>query len=187
MARFGFYKDNAEKNRLQLAAGWIVDILAAAALAVFVVSMFLNPRTVNGRSMEPALYPEDRVLLSRISPDLLPYRRFDIVSFSAGEGSRDSLKRIVGLPGETVQIAGGIIYINGTELEEGPFAGRPVPIAGLAEEEISLAEDEYFLLGDNAGSSEDSRFANIGNVKQEQIEGRLWLRVKPSSRFGLLP
>ena len=185
MRQFGFYHTSEEKNLLQRVCSWAVDILVVAALAIFLVSLFLNLRTVSGRSMEPALNPGEKVLMSRLSPDLVPYRRLEVVEFAYGENaSRTSLKRIIGLPGERVQIMDGKVYINGAELAEGPFQERPVTIAGQAENEIHLGENEYFLMGDNAGSSEDSRFADIGNVKEDQITGRLWLRVSPAEQFG---
>ena len=184
MREFGFYKVNQEKNRVRQVTGWIVDILAAAALAVFLVSMLLNTSSVNGRSMEPSLYARDTVLVNRISPDLLPLGRYEVIEFLPEEGLTASIKRIVGLPGERIQIRDGAIYVNDALLEDSPFAGHPITIAGLAEEPVTLGEGEYFVLGDNTSSSEDSRFAGIGNVPQERIVGRVWLRVSPTSRFG---
>ena len=187
MRQFGFYRTSEEKSLLQQVCSWVVDILVVAALAIFLVSLFLNLRTVSGRSMEPALNPGEKVMMSRLSPDLVPYRRFEVVEFTYGENaSRTSLKRIIGLPGERVQILDGKVYINEKELMDGPFQERPVTIAGLAENEVQLGEKEYFLMGDNAGSSEDSRFTDIGNVSEDQITGRLWLRVSPAEQFGMI-
>ena len=100
------------------------------------------------------------------------------------EDQKTNVKRVIGLPGETVQITGGYIYIDG-ELLEADDGLNEVSLAGLAEHPITLGEDEYFLLGDNRDSSEDSRFINIGNVKREQIIGNVWIRILPVTRFGL--
>lgn len=190
MAQFGFYKENREKNRIRQITGWIVDILAAAALAMFAVSMLINPTAIAGHSMEPALFADDVVLMSRIPPDLFPVRRFEVIEFRIPESEdQRSVKRVIGLPGETVRIRDGVIYIDDEALTDSPLSqsGQPVTIAGLAGEEILLDEEEFFVLGDNTGSSEDSRFTGVGNVRQSQITGRAWLRIRPSSRFGLIP
>ena len=95
------------------------------------------------------------------------------------------MKRVIGLPGETVQIIGGLVYIDGAPLEDESGLGQ-VSLAGRAGSPITLGEDEYFLLGDNRDSSEDSRFANVGNVKADQIQGKVWLRILPILKLGFL-
>ena len=186
MSEFGFYREDNDKNRLHQVMGWMIDILAVIALAVFLVTQIGNPMVVNGRSMEPALMSGDNILVHTISPRILPCRRYDIVLFHPASGvERDSIKRIIGLPGETVQISGGSVYINGQPLGDLPFA-LSVSTAGAAESPIRLGADEYFLLGDNGSSSEDSRFANIGNVSQSQITGRVWFRYAPLEVFGFV-
>ena len=96
-----------------------------------------------------------------------------------------NIKRVIGLPGETVQIKDGYIYINNEKLDAPNDLGKAA-LAGLAEYPISLDKNEYFLLGDNRSGSEDSRFSNVGNVKFRQIKGKVWLRIQPVSRFGLI-
>lgn len=95
------------------------------------------------------------------------------------------MKRVIGLPGETVQIKNGQIYIDDKPLEADKGLGQ-VSLAGLAENPVVLEEDEYFLLGDNRDSSEDSRFVKIGNVKRRQIRGKVWLRLIPFIDFKLV-
>ena len=90
-----------------------------------------------------------------------------------------------GFPGETVQIKSGSIYINGELLKAQDGLGEAT-IAGAAEYPVELGEDEYFLLGDNRESSEDSRFSGIGNIKRENLIGRVWLRFQPFSRLGFV-
>ncbi|MDO5141271.1 MAG: signal peptidase I, partial [Eubacteriales bacterium] len=93
-------------------------------------------------------------------------------------------KRIIGLPDETVQIINGSIYIDGVEIESEYTDG--ISLGGIAENVVELRKDEYFVLGDNADSSEDSRFANIGNVKRSSIKGKLWLKIIPLSELKLI-
>ena len=94
-----------------------------------------------------------------------------------------NVKRVIGLPGETVQITGGYIYIDG-ELLQAEDGLNQVSLAGIAQHPVTLGRDEYFVLGDNRESSEDSRFVNIGNIKREQITGNAWIRIQPLVRFG---
>lgn len=107
----------------------------------------------------------------------------DVVAFQRADGNV-TVKRVVGLPGETVIIQNGHIYIDGKLLETDKIS--EISLSGLAENPITLLPDEYFLIGDNADSSEDSRFQNVGNVRSSQILGRVWLRVLPFGRFGLI-
>ncbi len=175
-----FYQE--ETSTLQKAVGWIVDIVVVICLAWFVVHAFGTQVKISGQSMTPALSGEDIVLMNRLIYDLGEPGRFDVVVF-AREDHKTNVKRVIGLPGETVQITGGTVYIDGKPLAADDSL-RYVALAGLAENPVILGEDEYFLLGDNRDSSEDSRFANIGNVKRSQIMGKVWLRILPIMHFG---
>ena len=171
-----FYQ--AEENSiLKRAVQWLADIAVVLCLAWFSVYAFGTQVQISGQSMTPCLQAGDVVLMNRLSYDLGSPDRMDVVVFQR-EDRRANVKRVIGLPGETVQIRQGRIWIDGKELETEPELSR-VSLAGLAENPVLLGEDEYFLLGDNRDSSEDSRFANIGNVKREQILGKVWLRVMP--------
>lgn len=108
----------------------------------------------------------------------------DVVVFKRDD-QKTNIKRIIGLPGETVQINGGYIYIDGERLVAEDNLDQ-VSLGGLAEEPVELGKDEYFLLGDNRDSSEDSRFVNVGNVRKDQIIGKVWLRVFPLIRVNLI-
>lgn len=96
------------------------------------------------------------------------------------------VKRVIGLPGEKVQIEDGQIYINDRLLYEAEQEMPAITSPGMAEHPIELGEEEYFLLGDNRDSSEDSRFANVGNVKRDKISGKVWLRLFPILDMGLV-
>lgn len=178
-----FYQKE-ETNLLRRIINWIVDVIVVIAIAWFTVDSFGTQVTVSGHSMMPVLESEDVVLLNRFAYDFVKPARFDVVAFQRGD-SKINIKRVLGLPGETVQIKGGIIYIDEEPLEADSGL-ELVSLAGLAENPVLLAEDEYFLLGDNRDSSEDSRFANIGNVSREQIQGKAWLRVFPLIEINLI-
>ena len=99
--------------------------------------------------------------------------------------SHSSIKRVIALPGETVQIKDGMIYINGElylEQKDYPVITNP----GLASEELKLEDKEYFVLGDNRNNSVDSRFADVGMVKSSDIEGKVWFVLSPSEHRGFL-
>ncbi len=166
-----------ENTKLRRIISWIVDIVVMISLAWFVVYEFGSQIRITGQSMMPGLRENDVVLMDRLAYDLGSPARFDVVVFER-EDHKANIKRVIGLPGETVQIYDGAVYIDGNRLEaEGEL--DLVSLAGLAENPITLEEDEYFLMGDNRDGSEDSRFANIGNVKRTQIQGKIWLRLMP--------
>ena len=121
--------------------------------------------------------------------DKLSYRfhdpeRFDIIVFRyLYKKNTFYIKRVIGLPGETVQIADGVIYINGEPLEE-DYGLEEITNPGRALEPITLGEDEYFVLGDNRNGSSDSRMTDVGNITRKQIVGKASLIIWPFSEFG---
>lgn len=181
--RVDFYQEE-EKNLLRRIMDWAVDIILVIAFAWFVVFMFGTEVKISGNSMTPGLENGDQVLINRMAADIYAPGRFDVVAFKRDD-ERINVKRVIGLPGETVQIIGGFVYING-ELLEAEHGLNQVSLAGVAENPIKLGNDEYFLLGDNRDSSEDSRFLNIGNVKRGQILGKVWIRIFPIVKIGLI-
>jgi signal peptidase I len=133
-----------------------------------------------GVSMETTLNDSDKVIINKFSYRFTDPKRFDVIVFkqSGKEHSYYDIKRIYGLPGETLQIKEGLIYINGEVIED-KINAEPMANYGLADEEIILEENEYFVLGDNRNNSEDSRFASIGNIRKDEIVGEAFIRVKP--------
>lgn len=156
----------------------------------YLVIAFVGQRTeVNGASMEPTLSDRDNLIVDKITYRFREPERYDIIVFPFKYKEKTYyIKRIIGLPGETVQIdEEGRIYINGEVLYE--TYGREVIQAekiGLARDPITLGEDEYFVLGDNRNNSTDSRVPEVGNIKRDDIIGRAWLRVWPFDNFGIL-
>ena len=104
---------------------------------------------------------------------------------NGNEKSHYYVKRVVGVPGDTIQIKDGKVYINGAEAEE-KIDVSAIEDAGLAADAITLEEDEYFVLGDNRNNSEDSRYANIGNIKREYLVGKAWFVLTTGDRFGFI-
>lgn len=156
--------------------------------AVYLVIHFVGQRTqVLGSSMEPKLSSEDNLIVDKISYHFHDPERFDIVVFPFRyEENTFYIKRVIGLPGETVQIdEEGNILINGEILEE-EYGKEVIQNPGRAYEEIRLGDDEYFLMGDNRNNSTDSRDPSVGNVTRDEIIGRAWLRIWPFNKFGFI-
>lgn len=178
------FNHSNEQSKIHWMMNWIVDIVVVIVMACYSVYAFGGRVEIAGHSMEPVLKSEDMVLMNRLSYDLGKPDRFDLAVLDRGVMGL-SVKRVIGLPGETVQIKNNRIYIDG-ELLEMEESLEAVSVPGVAEYPVELGEDEYFLLGDNRDSSEDSRFASIGNVKREQLVGKVWLRIQPFSEFGII-
>jgi len=162
--------------------------LLVVLVLTYLVITFIGQRTqVSGSSMEATLSDGDNLIVDKISYRFNDPKRFDIIVFPY-EYEEDTyyIKRIIGMPGETVQIDGeGNIYIDGEILEES-YGREVMESPGRAWEEITLAEDEYFVLGDNRNHSSDSREPNVGNIKRKNIIGRAWVRIWPFEKFGIL-
>lgn len=166
---------------------WMIEILLTVLLA-FTFVYFIGLRTgMVGQSMAGTLNGGDEILVNRFIYKVTDPHYNDIIVFlpNGNEKSHYYVKRVVALPGDTVQIQNGVVYVNGEIFEE-KVEVSSIEDAGLASEEITLGADEYFVLGDNRNNSEDSRYANIGNIKKEYIIGKAWFRVAPFSDFGFI-
>ncbi len=182
-----FQRRYQENTVLLTVCKWIADMIMAIVLAYALVLFTCGRTTIAGGSMQPAIQNADTVLINRMAYAFVHPKRYSVVAFkvSGVESSRIYVKRIIGLPGETVQIKDGHVYIDGNLLEN-DIVREDILTAGLAANEIHLGKDEYFVLGDNRNNSEDSRFANIGTVKEENIIGSVWAIMDPISRSGLI-
>lgn len=164
-----------------------IYLLVVLALTYLVIT-FVGQRTeVSGSSMEATLSDGDNLIVDKITYRFSDPKRFDIIVFPFQyEEDTYYIKRIIGMPGETVQIDGeGTIYIDGEPLEES-YGREIMESPGRAYEEIVLGEDEYFVLGDNRNHSSDSRDPSVGNIRRRDIIGRAWVRIWPFSKFGVL-
>ncbi len=153
----------------------------------FLIITFVGQRThVSGESMKNTLDHGDQLIVDKITYRFRDPERFDIIVFPFRyKENTYYIKRIIGLPGETVQIADGTIYINGQVLEES-YGREVMQDPGIAAEPITLGEDEYFVLGDNRNQSSDSRDPSVGLIHRDEIIGRAWLRIWPLDSFGIL-
>lgn len=184
---FGHEKKKVNVPIVKEVIGWILEIAIVLGIA-FVFVYFIGLRTsVVGQSMAPTLENKQEILVNRFIYSVTEPKPNDIVVFlpNGNEKSHDYVKRVIGVPGDKVQIKEGVVYVNGKQFAEGVETAL-IQDAELAAEEITLDEDEYFVLGDNRNNSEDSRYANIGNVKKEYIIGKAWFIVSPFEDFGFI-
>ena len=161
--------------------------IAAVLLISFLIVRFVGQRTeVIGSSMVPTLQDGNQLITDKISYRFRDPQRFDIIVFPHEPDHEYYIKRIIGMPGETVEIGeDGTIYINGEVLEENYGYGETYP-QEVEGEKVVLGEDEYFVMGDNREVSLDSRYSEVGNIPRSIVIGRAWLRLYPFSEFGIL-
>ena len=181
-----FTEEENKSNPLRELAGMLVYIIIVLAVT-FLFITFVGQRThVSGESMENTLDDGDQLIVDKITYRFKAPERFDIIVFPFHyKENTYYIKRIIGLPGETVQIADGLIYIDGEVLQES-YGREVIQDPGLAAEPITLGEDEYFVLGDNRNQSSDSRDPSVGLIHRDEIVGRAWLRIWPLDSFGIL-
>lgn len=156
----------------------IVEIAVVVAAAFLIVRFGLETIDVSGSNMEPTFKDGDNILINKMSYKLHSVKRNDVVVVKQ-EGSEHNyyvVQRVIGLPGEKVKISNGEVYINGKVLNE-KYNFPLMKNGGLALEEITLDDDEYFMLCDNRNDCEDSRNASVGNVLKSNIVGKAWIRT----------
>ncbi len=164
----------------------LIFYIGIVVLLCFLVINFVGCRSkVDGDSMYPTLHDNDNLWVDKLSYTFGEPKRFDVIIFDYDDNTT-FVKRIIGLPGETVRIdTDGVIYINNVPLEE-DYGYEPIRAnnLGRASADVILGEDEYFVLGDNRNNSRDSRFADVGNINIDDIDGKVVLRIYPFSSFG---
>ncbi len=157
-------------------------------VATFLVVNYVGQRTmVIGTSMEPMLSDGDNLIVDKLSYRFEDPQRFDIIVFPFRYAEKTFyIKRIIGLPGETIYIdENGSIYIDGEVLDE--HYGKEVIVdPGRAYEPITLGVDEYFVMGDNRNNSSDSRDPVVGNIHRDEFVGKAWMRIWPLNRMGMI-
>lgn len=166
--------------------GWIIYILTVICVTYLIVTYVGQRTKVSGPSMEATLQNGDNLIVDKISYRFREPERFEIIVFPY-QYAEDTfyIKRIIGMPGETLQIIDGYVYIDGELLEEDVYGKEVIEQTkmGIADEPVVLGEDEYFVMGDNRNHSSDSRDPSVGVLKRDQLVGRAWLRIYPFESF----
>ncbi len=187
-------KKNKEKSQRPEDVNIVKDLLSliiyigiVVLLCYFIINYVGCRSRVDGSSMEPTLSDEDSLWVDKLSYTFGKPERFDVIIFDYDEDTT-YVKRVIGLPGETVRIdQNGNIYINEKLLKEDYGREQILPSnLGRASQPVVLGEGEYFVLGDNRNNSSDSRWPDVGNVKEEDIVGKVVLRIYPFSSFGTI-
>lgn len=167
--------------------GWILYILIIIGLTYLIITYVGQRTRVSGHSMETTLSDGDNLIVDKISYRFRDPKRYDIIVFPYKyEEDTYYIKRIIGMPGETVQVSGGYVYINGELLESDIYGKDVMEYAGIAEEPITLGADEYFVLGDNRNHSSDSRDPSVGILHRKDLLGRAWVRIYPFDQMGVI-
>ena len=183
----GYYGKRRRNEKLRKVLGWIFQIAVTLVFAAVVAIAMFQSVTMQESSMEPTISVGDRFFMDKVSYKLSSPQRGDIIVFktNASDDAALHIRRVIGLPGETIQIVDGRILIDGETYREGkdfPSISNP----GLAETPITLESGEYFVLGDNRNNSEDSRYGDIGTVKKRYIVGKVWFTISPVSKIGFM-
>lgn len=176
---YGNYNEPNKSREIAVSVlKWIGEIAVVILLAFFVVRFVGQTLTVRGESLEKTFYNGDVVFVNKIIYRLQDPKKYDMAVFctDSSEETHYFIKRIVAVPGDTVQIEDGVLKVNGEELSSFP-AFSQIKNPGLAKEEITLGEDEYFVMGDNCNNSEDSRVASVGNIKKENMIGKVQMKL----------
>ena len=178
-------KEKLEDEKVRGFMRWVFEIVVTLVLAAMVGIMLFQTVTMQESSMEPTIAVGDRFFINRVVYKFSSPKRGDLIVFrtNASDDAALHLRRVIGLPGETIQISGGRILIDGEAYKEGkdfPMISNP----GLASSSITLESGEYFVLGDNRNNSEDSRYADIGMVKKRYIAGKIWFTCAPFEKLG---
>lgn len=162
----------------------LIVYIGVVILICFIIMNFVGGRVqVEGPSMQDTLYTGDNLWVDRVSYKFSDPKRFDVVVFPVADGSY-YIKRVIGLPGEKVQILpDGTILINDKALDE-HYGKETIWDPGIAAQPFYLGEDEYFVLGDNRNDSHDSRASDIGNISKDDIFGKAVFRLSPIEKFG---
>ena len=178
-------KEKLEDEKVRGFMRWGCEIVVTLVLAAMVGIMLFQTVTMQESSMEPTIAVGDRFFINRVVYKFSSPKRGDLIVFrtNASDDAALHIRRVIGLPGETIQISGGRILIDGEAYKEGkdfPMISNP----GLASSSITLESGEYFVLGDNRNNSEDSRYADIGMIKKRYIAGKIWFTCAPFEKLG---
>lgn len=171
-------KNNKIKETIKTILTYIAIILVVVIIRIF----FVDPVRVDGTSMDTTLSDGEIMLLNKIVYRKEDIKRFDIVVIK--EGDKHIIKRVIGLPGETIEYKDNILYINGKEIDD-PYPSTKTDDFNIEDVgHTKIPGDTYFVMGDNRSDSLDSRYPSVGVIKKEQIVGRAKLVIWPLNKFG---
>ena len=174
-------KPKKKKKKLKKLEFYIILVASAIVFGFAFISFMYQTVTVVGPSMEETLKDGDKVIISKLKK-YFGIDRNDIVAIKKPDSDYYSIKRVVGKPGDTVQIIGGKLYVNDELYEK--FADKIIINPGAAGSKITLEKNQYFVLGDNVNSSDDSRFTDLSIVQKTDIKGIVIYRLSPSDKKG---
>ena len=177
-----------ERGKVKPVFELLTEIVAVAALGLFLAHYVFFSVKTESRSMEPSIQPDSVVLVNKSGYIFDTPSRFDIVAFYRVRGDENSdilIRRVIALPGETIRISRGVVYVNGEVLDVSDYVSE-ITSDGIAENEIRLSENEYFVIGDAPPNSEDSRSSTLGCIRQDQVIGRAYLSARSITDFHLI-
>lgn len=177
-------KKKIDGSQLREVFSWFFWISISAILGVVLIFVFGLRTNVIGNSMEPTLFSGQQILIDRMIFNISSPKSGDVVAFlpNGNEESHFYVKRVVGVPGDTVVIKDGFLFVNGVKADN-EFAFDKIADPGILETEIFLDDDEYIVLGDNRNFSEDSRSGNIGIIKSSYFVGKVWFKLSKNLEF----
>ncbi len=180
MKRSAKSKKKTKETKKNFFFDWVIPILIAVVLAIGINKFLIFKVYIPSSSMVPTLNVDDRLLVTRVyNPEKL--QRGDIVVFDSDELNETVIKRLIGLPGDTIKIDGTAVYVNGKKLDE-PYVKYPLESYGT----YVVPEGKYFFLGDNRANSNDSRFWNNPYIDADKIQGKAQIKIYPLSQIGFL-
>ena len=180
-------KHFCEQEAVKKILKWVFQILVVLFFGAVTAILFFQTVTMQEGSKEPTISTGERFFMNRMSYKIGDPQREDLIVFKTNASDEAALhiRRVIGLPGETVQIKDGQILIDGEVYVEGK-SFPSMNHGGNAQDPISLGTGEYFVLGDNRNNSEDSRHGDIGIVKKAYIEGKIWFQISPWKEIGFM-
>lgn len=177
---------NNKNEIIKEVLSWVKEIVIVLLVVYFITTFVVQNTMVIGESMEPTLQDGNAILVNKFIYRFADPARFDIIVFPyRGNPSKNYIKRIIGLPGDAVNIKNNTVYINGQALEE-DYINEPMQHRGNVDFPITIPEGQYFVMGDNRNNSSDSRYQDVGLIPKADIMGKASLRIWPVNELGFL-
>lgn len=190
-------KEARDEERVRSAIEWVAVVVGALVVALVVKTFLFQAFYIPSASMEPTLEKGDRVLVNKLSYDLHDVNRGDVIVFElpadqvGPDGIKDLIKRVIGLPGDTIETRDGVVYVNDRRLDEpyladGTITGDPSDGSNPVIARQEVPEGRVFVMGDNRDNSHDSRYSDRGPIPIDSIVGRAFVLVWPPGKIGAL-